>query len=89
MGIGVRSWSHFWGVSLQKFKNHQDRLVIEVRRAWRGAELEVEQVHLETGPRFRDWKGPTFWGYRGTSLIRNSAPLEHYSRPMPMALRWS
>ena len=28
-------------------------------------------------------------GYSGTSLIRNSAPLEPYSRPMPKALWWS
>ena len=27
--------------------------------------------------------------YRGTSLIRNSTPLEPYSRNMPRALRWS
>ena len=27
--------------------------------------------------------------YRGTSLIRYSAPLEPYSRTMPRALRWS
>jgi len=27
--------------------------------------------------------------YRGTSLIRNSSPLELYSRNMPRALRWS
>ena len=27
--------------------------------------------------------------YRGTSLIRNSAPLGPYSRTMPRALRWS
>ena len=26
--------------------------------------------------------------YRGTSLMRNSAPLEPYSRTMPRALRW-
>ena len=28
-------------------------------------------------------------GYRGTSLIRNNAPLGAYSRTMPMALWWS
>ena len=27
--------------------------------------------------------------YRGTSLIRNSAPLGHYSRSLPRALWWS
>ena len=33
-----------------------------------------------------------FWvlkGYRGTSLMRNSAPLGPYSRTIPGALRWS
>ena len=29
------------------------------------------------------------WWYRGTSLIRNSAPLEPYSMTMPRALWWS
>ena len=29
------------------------------------------------------------WLYRGTSLIRNSAPLGPYSRTMPGALWWS
>ena len=28
-------------------------------------------------------------GYRGTSLIRNTAPLEPYRRTMPKALWWS
>ena len=31
----------------------------------------------------------TLLGYRGTSLIRNSAPLGPYSRTLPRALRWS
>jgi len=32
---------------------------------------------------------PLAWStYRGTSLIRNSAPVGPYSRNMPMALWW-
>ena len=31
---------------------------------------------------------PARMSYRGTSLIRNSAPLGPYSRTMPRALRW-
>ena len=33
--------------------------------------------------------GLGFWVYRGTSLTKNTAPLEHYSRTMPRALWWS
>ena len=32
---------------------------------------------------------PQLTDYRGTSLIRNSAPLGPYSRSMPRALWWS
>ena len=28
-------------------------------------------------------------GYRGTSLMKNSAPLGPYNRTMPRALRWA
>ena len=56
--------------------------------------LLIRWVHMDTGPRGRTapymrLPRENVGGYMGTSLIRNSAPLGPYSRPLPMALWWS
>ena len=54
-------------------------------RVWKEAQVHAIQEKTEG----RDRKVYPLSDYRGTSLIRNSAPLGPYSRAMPRVIWWS